>query len=63
MVVLGNDMAEILDEILRAPADPERLLVAGSLARADAGSRELAGGGFLDRDHGAYRRADGRIVV
>ncbi|HEY7666922.1 MAG TPA: ArsR family transcriptional regulator, partial [Actinomycetota bacterium] len=42
MVVLGNDMAETPDEILRALADPERLRVAGALARADAGSRELA---------------------
>jgi hypothetical protein len=42
MVVLGNDMAETPDEILRALADPERLRVAGALAHADASSRELA---------------------
>jgi hypothetical protein len=35
-------MAETPDEILRALADPERLRVAGALARRDAGSRELA---------------------
>jgi biotin operon repressor len=42
MVVLGADMAETPDEILRALADPERLRVAGALAHADASSRELA---------------------
>jgi hypothetical protein len=42
MVVLVNDMAETPDDILRALADPERLRVAGHLARADASSRTLA---------------------
>jgi hypothetical protein len=35
-------MPETPDDILRALADPERLAIAGSLARADAGSAELA---------------------
>lgn len=35
-------MAETPDEILRALADPERLAIAGSLARSDATASELA---------------------
>lgn len=35
-------MAETPDEILRALADPERLAIAGALARADANGRALA---------------------
>ena len=35
-------MAETPNEILRALADPERLAIAGSLARADASPSELA---------------------
>ena len=35
-------MAETPDEILRALADPERLAIAGRLARAEASSSELA---------------------
>jgi len=35
-------MAETPDDILRALADPERLAIAGSLARGDASARELA---------------------
>lgn len=35
-------MAETPDEILRALADPERLAIAGALARADASGRSLA---------------------
>jgi hypothetical protein len=37
-------MPETPDDILRALADPERLAIAGSLARADASSAELAAG-------------------
>lgn len=35
-------MAETPDEILRALADPQRLAIAGALARADASARTLA---------------------
>jgi hypothetical protein len=35
-------MAETPDDILRALADPERLTIAGALARADANARALA---------------------
>jgi hypothetical protein len=39
---MGADMPETPDDILRALADPERLKIAGSLARADATARNLA---------------------
>ena len=42
MVGLATDMAETPDEILRALADPERLAIAGTLARAERTSAELA---------------------
>jgi hypothetical protein len=42
MVGLATDMAETPDEILRALADPERLAIAGALARAERTSAELA---------------------
>jgi hypothetical protein len=42
MVGLATDMAETPDEILRALADPERLAIAGVLARAERTSAELA---------------------
>jgi DNA-binding transcriptional ArsR family regulator len=35
-------MPETPDDILRALADPERLAIAGHLARSDMGSAELA---------------------
>ncbi|HUL86403.1 MAG TPA: DUF2087 domain-containing protein [Actinomycetota bacterium] len=37
-----NDMPETPDDILRALADPERLSIAGRLARADATGRALS---------------------
>lgn len=42
MLVSGIDMAETPDEVLRALTDPERLAIAGALARADASGRALA---------------------
>jgi hypothetical protein len=42
MLVGTPDMPETPDDILRALADPERLAIAGALARADASARELA---------------------
>jgi hypothetical protein len=42
MVVMAPDMAETPDDILRALADPDRLAMAGALARADASARELS---------------------
>jgi hypothetical protein len=42
MVGRTTDMAEHPDEILRALADPERLAIAGSLARAGSSARGLA---------------------
>lgn len=42
MVGIETDMAETPDEILRALADPERLAIAGALARADSTSAALA---------------------
>jgi hypothetical protein len=42
MVVMGTDMAETPDDILRALADPERLAMAGTLARGDSRARDLA---------------------
>lgn len=42
MVGVATDMTETPDEILRALADPERLAIAGALARADATSAQLA---------------------
>jgi hypothetical protein len=44
MVVMEDDMPETPDDILRALADPERLQIAGSLARAEATARDLADG-------------------
>jgi hypothetical protein len=41
---MDADMPETPDDILRALADPERLQIAGSLARTDAGARDLAEG-------------------
>ena len=42
MVCKWTDMAETPDEILRALADPERLAIAGTLARGDRSPTELA---------------------
>jgi hypothetical protein len=42
MVGVATDMAETPGDILRALADPERLAIAGHLARSDASSAELA---------------------
>jgi hypothetical protein len=42
MVRIDTDMAETPDDILRALADPERLEIAGALARADASAGDLA---------------------
>ena len=42
MVGIETDMAETPDEILRALADPQRLAIAGALARADSTSAALA---------------------
>src|SRR3712207_867702 len=42
MVGVATDMPETPDDILRALADPERLSIAGALARRDATARELA---------------------
>jgi biotin operon repressor len=42
MVGIEADMAETPDEILRALADPERLAIAGALARSEATSATLA---------------------
>jgi biotin operon repressor len=42
MVGIEDDMAETPDDILRALADPERLTIAGSLAREDATPAQLA---------------------
>lgn len=43
MLVSGDDMAETPDDILRALADPERLSVAGALARGPRSAADLAG--------------------
>ena len=45
-------MAETPDDILRALADPERLPIAGHLARSDAASAELADALDLPPCHG-----------
>jgi hypothetical protein len=42
MVGIETDMAETPDEILRALADPDRLAIAGILARSEATSAALA---------------------
>jgi len=42
MLESGTDMAESPDDILRALADPERLSIAGILARHDHSASELA---------------------
>jgi biotin operon repressor len=42
MVGIEDDMAETPDDILRALADPERLTIAGALAREDATPAALA---------------------
>jgi hypothetical protein len=42
MVGVATDMAETPDEILRALADPERLSIAGTLARGDASASALS---------------------
>lgn len=44
MLGMATDMAETPDEILRALADPERLAIAGALARGPHTSAELAAG-------------------
>jgi hypothetical protein len=54
-------MAEMPDDILRALADPERLTIAGHLARSDAASAELADA--LDLPVPRLRRHLNRLVA
>ena len=54
-------MAEHPDDILRALADPERLAIAGALARADARAGELAEG--LDLPITRVRKHLNRLVA
>jgi hypothetical protein len=54
-------MAETPDDILRALADPERLAIAGHLARSDAASAELADA--LDLPVPRLRRHLNRLVA
>jgi DNA-binding transcriptional ArsR family regulator len=42
MVGVATDMPETPDDILRALADPERLAIAGHLARSNATAGDLA---------------------
>ncbi len=54
-------MAETPDEILRALADPERLSIAGALARADASASALADA--LDLPVGRVRKHLNRLTA
>src|SRR4029450_7337549 len=55
------DMAETPDDILRALADPERLSIAGHLARSDASSAELADA--LDLPPARLRKHLNRLIA